>query len=178
MGEVLDGFADLIFLGDLAAVGAAGDVVEALAGIGKAPRTSSIAAKSSPKSKGKTTPKIGAEMPDGTVYVGVSPETRKPMYATPADASLTYTAKEARKYAAKLDANGHQYWRVPTKGELSVLFRNRAAIGGFNETGSGPAGWYWSSFKVNYGGARIQNFRNGKSLVNDKTTISTLRCVR
>ena len=34
---------------------------------------------------------------------------------------------------------------MPTKEELNVLFNNRAEIGGFNETGSDPAGWYWSS---------------------------------
>jgi len=34
---------------------------------------------------------------------------------------------------------------VPTKAELNVLFNNRAAIGGFNVSGSNPAGWYWSA---------------------------------
>ena len=71
-------------------------------------------------------------MPDGTVLAGISPDTNKPMYATPADASLTMTFNEAQEYAAKLDAHGHKDWRVPTKAELNVLFNNRAAIGGFN----------------------------------------------
>src|ERR1039458_10259614 len=31
-------------------------------------------------------PKIGDKMPDGTVLAGISPDTNKPMYATPADA--------------------------------------------------------------------------------------------
>src|SRR5712691_7330547 len=86
-----------------------------------------------------------ARMPDGTVYAGISPATNEPMYATPNDAPLTYTFNQAQKYAAKLDAHGHHDWRVPTKGELNVLFQNRAAIGGFDESGSDPAGWYWSS---------------------------------
>jgi hypothetical protein len=30
-------------------------------------------------------------------------------------------------------------------GELNVLSNNRAAIGGFDESGSVPVGWYWSS---------------------------------
>ena len=49
-------------------------------------------------------PKIGDKMPDGTVLAGISPDTNKPMYATPADASSTMTFNQAREYAAKLDA--------------------------------------------------------------------------
>ena len=65
----------------------------------------------------------------------------------PAGFGLRYrmTFNEAADYAAKLDAHGLHDWRVPTKGELNVLFNNRAAIGGFNVSGSPPGGWYWSS---------------------------------
>src|ERR1022692_3528523 len=84
------------------------------------------------KPKASTAPQIGDKMPDGSVYAGVSPDTNKPMYATPADAPLTYTFNQAQKYAANLDAHCHQDWRVPTKGELNVLYNNRAAIGGFD----------------------------------------------
>ena len=97
------------------------------------------------KAAASAEPKIGDKMPDGTVFAGISPDTNKPMYATPADASLTMKFNEAQEYAAKLDAHGHKDWRVPTKAELNVLFNNRAAIGGFNVTGSYPAGWYWSA---------------------------------
>src|SRR5205085_7850986 len=90
-------------------------------------------------------PKPGHRMADDTIYAGISPDTTKPMYTTPEDAPLTYTFNEARKYASKLDAHSHRDWRVPTKGELNVLFQNKAAIGGFDVTGSPPAGWYWSS---------------------------------
>src|SRR5947207_14645373 len=37
--------------------------------------------------------KPGDRMPDGTVYAGISPDTHKPIYATPKDASLTFTFK-------------------------------------------------------------------------------------
>jgi len=90
-------------------------------------------------------PKVGEKISDGTIFAGVSPDTNKPMYATLADASLTMTFNEAQEYAAKLDAYGHKDWHVPTKAELNVLFNNRAAIGGFNVSGSNPAGWYWSA---------------------------------
>jgi hypothetical protein len=33
-----------------------------------------------------TEPTIGDKMPDGTVFAGISPETNKPMYATPKNA--------------------------------------------------------------------------------------------
>ena len=35
-------------------------------------------------------PQIGDEMPDGTVYAGLSPDTNKPMYTTPADAPSSF----------------------------------------------------------------------------------------
>jgi len=123
-------------------------------------------------------PQIGDKMPDGTVYAGLSPDTNKPMYTTPADAPLTYNFNQAQKYAAKLAAHGHQDWRVPTKGELNVLFQNRAAIGGFNETCAGGAGWYWSSSQVNNFVAWDQRFTDGTQYNGGKVNASSLRCVR
>ena len=130
------------------------------------------------KLKVTTTPQVGDKMDDGTIFAGVSPDTNKPMYATPADAPLTYTFNQAQKYAANLDANGHKDWRAPTKGELNVLFNNRAAIGGFNETGSDPAGWYWSSSQGYYGDAWDQRFSDGSQNASFKGYDSSLRCVR
>ena len=82
-------------------------------------------------------------------------------------------ALEARKYAATLDAYGHQDWRVPSPDELNMLFQNKAAIGGFN---SGPAGWYGSS--TYYGNASVQSFSDGIQAWSGKGNISALRCVR
>jgi Protein of unknown function (DUF1566) len=90
-------------------------------------------------------PQLGDTMPDGTTYAGVSPDTGQPMYTTPADAPLTMRWEQAMNYAADLYAHGHQDWRLPSKAELHVLFNNRAAIGGFDESGSNPSGWYWSA---------------------------------
>jgi len=58
-----------------------------------------------------------------------------------------------------------------------VLFRNRAAIGGFNEKGSYPAGWYWSSTE-GYCGAWAQLFSNGIQGRDFKDSDLFLRCVR
>jgi hypothetical protein len=123
-------------------------------------------------------PKPGDKIPDGTIYAGISPDTGKAMYATPKNAPLTMKWKAAMEYAAKLDARGHQDWRVPTKGELDVLFNNRAEIGGFNVSGSDPAGWYWSSLQSNFNDAWDQRFSDGYQYTNSESFASSLRCVR
>ena len=120
----------------------------------------------------------GDKMPDGTVFAGISPDTNKPMYATPADASLTMKFNEAKEYAATLDAHGHKDWHVPTKAELNVLFNNRAAIGGFNVAGSNPAGWYWSASPNFDWLAWGQRFSDGFQGLNRKVNHSAVRCVR
>ena len=122
--------------------------------------------------------KIGDRMPDGTVYAGVSPDTNKPMYATPTDAPQTLKWKHVMEFAAKLDAHGHQDWRVPTKNELSLLLSNRAAIGGFDESGSGPAGWYWSSSQDSLTSACDQLFSVAVQDDYYELIGSSLRCVR
>jgi len=123
-------------------------------------------------------PKVGDKMPDGTVFAGISPETNKPMYTTPADTPLTMKFNEAKEYAAKLDAHGHKDWHVPTKAELNVLFNNRAAIGGFNVTGSDPAGWYWSASPDYRWYAWGQRFSDGYQNYYGKGGHSAVRCVR
>jgi len=126
----------------------------------------------------KTTPEIGHRMPDGTVYAGVSPDMGKAMYTTPADAPQTHTFNQARVIAKNLDTHGHKDWRVPTKGELNVLFQNRDAIGGFNETGPYLAHWYWSSSQRIILIAWAQRFSDGFQLYHGKYIDSSLRCVR
>ena len=123
--------------------------------------------------------KPGTAMPDGTIYAGVSPDTGKPMYTTPKDAALTCDFNDAANYASKLDAHGRKDWRVPTRAELNVLFQNRAAIGGFDTTGSTPAGWYWSSSRGINDGARAQRFSDGyQDDYGLRNYASALRCVR
>jgi hypothetical protein len=100
-------------------------------------------------------------MPDGAIYAGTSPETNKPMYTAFVDAPMTYAFNEARAYSKKMDAHGHQDWRLLTKAELNVLSKNRVAIGGFNLTGSYPGGWYWSASQKLRWGAWAQRFSDG-----------------
>jgi hypothetical protein len=114
-----------------------------------------------------TQPKPGDKMPDGTIYAGISPDTGKIMYATPADAPLRMKFNEAKEYAASLEAHGHQDWRVPTKAELNVLFNNRAAIGGFNVSGAPRVGWYLSDTPDFGWGAWCQRFSSGAQCRDD-----------
>jgi hypothetical protein len=123
-------------------------------------------------------PVPGDKMPDGTVFAGISPETNKAMYVIPADAPLTMKFNQAKEYAAKLNAHGHQDWRMPTKAELNVLFNNRAAIGGFDISGSYPAGWYWSASPYNGWDAWGQRFSDGYQDYDSKVSLSAVRCVR
>ncbi len=127
---------------------------------------------------GKIESKPGERMEDGTVYAGISPDTNRPMYATAGDAPLTMTFSEAQKYAEKLDAHGYQDWRLPTTAELNVLFNNRAAIGGFDRSGSEPAGWYWSTSPFHEWDAWGQRFSDGNQDNYGKGYRSSVRCVR
>jgi hypothetical protein len=125
--------------------------------------------------------RIGERMPDGTIYAGTAPDTGDAFYTMPEDAPLTYSFNQAAAYAEILNRQkflGHDDWRVPTKDELHVLFRNRAAIGGFNETGSHSAGWYWSSTEDSLNFAWDQRFSDGHRGWHNEDDFSSLRCVR
>ena len=115
----------------------------------------------------------GDKMPDGTIYAGISPDSRRAMYVVPADANI-FTWKNAVLHAAKLDAHGHRDWRVPTLNELDSLFQKRAMIGGFSMTG-----WYCSSLLSSHGLAWVQRFSDGHQFsYSHKTDNLLLRCVR
>ena len=135
----------------------------------------------------KRVKKIGATMPDGTIYAGRSPDTGQPMYTMANDAVRSFLGFRKRRFALRqalakasaMDAHGHRDWRVPTKAELNVLFQKRAAIGCFDTTGSTPAGWYWSSSRLNvYDFAWAQRFSDGDQDYFSRTNASALRCVR
>jgi hypothetical protein len=125
-----------------------------------------------------TAPKIGDRMPDGVLYAGVSPYTRRPTYTTPADAPGLYSWKKSAEYCYALKMGVHHGWRVPTKGELHMLFQSRDAIGGFDISGSYPAGWYWSSSQFDYDSAWDQRFSDGNLGIDLKLDGSSVRCVR
>jgi len=121
--------------------------------------------------------KIGDEMADGTIYAGISPDTMKPIYARPKDEPGTYNPRDATRRAKTIGGGFY----VPTKNELNVLYKNRhkgKLRGTFNETGSNPAGWYWSSTPLILGDdAGTQRFSDG-SRSSFRYYDSSLRLVR
>lgn len=131
---------------------------------------------------GKAALEVGDKMEDGTIFAGISPNTNQPMYALPADASLTRTFNEAKEYAATaVDAKGNKGFRVPTKEELNVLFQNRekgALKGTFNLTGSYSDGWYWSSTSYTDDGAWCQRLSDGRQYGTNRNHLLSVRCVR
>lgn len=121
----------------------------------------------------------GGWMPDGSIYAGVSPDSGRPMYTTPQDAPVLPWDK-ALRYCRTLAAGGHHDWHVPSLGELATLFNNRADIGGFNQTGliGNAPGYYWSSLEVTDATAWGRRFSDGYHDDFSKQRNSLLRCVR
>ncbi|WP_366555332.1 DUF1566 domain-containing protein [Aquibaculum sediminis] len=81
----------------------------------------------------------------------------------------------------ELSAHGHDDWYLPARDELDVLYTNKNAgdlDGTFNESGSFPAGYYWSSSEdINYG-ACYQRFSDGNQFNVMKGNKIAVRCVR
>ena len=102
---------------------------------------------------------IGYKDKDGWIYAGVSPDTGKSIFVAPADAGRM-SRREAMKAAAALQKQGKTDTRLPSEGELKQIFNNKAKIGGFNETGSMPAAWYWLSSTRKYYDAYARDFRD------------------
>jgi hypothetical protein len=126
-------------------------------------------------------PELGEKVPDGTIYAGVSPDTGRPMYVQTADAPRMMDFDDACVFAARSDANGRRDWRVPSQGELAVLFNNRAKIGGFNVTGMSSAGWYWTSDSHAQWQEPVawkQRFSDGTQDYDGKQERISVRCVR
>jgi hypothetical protein len=88
--------------------------------------------------------KAGEVQPNRTIYAGISPDTHRPMYAQPRDMPVPMSWKQAMEGAQFFEAYGKKDWRVPSKGELKVMFENAAAIG-LDTPGFGPNAWHWSS---------------------------------
>lgn len=85
---------------------------------------------------------------------------------------------KAAVYCDGLSAHGHSDWYLPAQDELTVLYNNRVAIGGFNTSGSFPAGVYCSSSENNHQAVRSQRFSDGFQYDVAKHVGFPVRCVR
>jgi hypothetical protein len=136
--------------------------------------------------KERAPPRVGEKMPDGSIYAGISPDTGKPLFAAPADAPLAMKWRAATKYTAGFEACGHRDWRLPTIGELDVLYRNRctgALKGTFKDGGVFVSGLYWSSSEYrtcagSAGGGWMERFTNGHKGWGWKSNGASVRPVR
>lgn len=93
-----------------------------------------------------TVQKTGAIQSDYSRYAGISPDTSKPFYAMSDDMAGPTLWQDAKLACESLNIpeDHSKGWRLPTKNELNVMFRNQAAIGNFTQ-GPRADSWYWSS---------------------------------
>lgn len=84
----------------------------------------------------------------------------------------------AAQACANLSVHEHNDWYLPALDELNVLYANRLTIGGFNTSGSDPAGFYWSSSEDGQVRTRHQRFSDGSQFEDGKHWDKQVRCVR
>ncbi|MBU0801261.1 MAG: DUF1566 domain-containing protein, partial [Alphaproteobacteria bacterium] len=84
----------------------------------------------------------------------------------------------AARHCDALVAHGKDDWYLPAQDELNVLWANRMAIGGFDLSGSFPAGVYWSSSEFDNVSAMNQAFNAGAQNPDAKRFELSVRCVR
>ncbi len=127
---------------------------------------------------------VGARMEDGTIYAGMSPDTKRRMFVTSEDVAIAVAWPEARLRAAALVAHGRNDWTLPSEKELGVLYVHRekgALKGTFNAAG----GWYWSAREASASGdGKVRRFSDGwdgkylAGLVSAAPTVAAVRAVR
>jgi hypothetical protein len=123
-------------------------------------------------------PKPGDRMPDGTVYVGISPNMGRPLYAMTRDLPRRYSWTYAIKITAQQTVGGHTDWRLPTKDELNMLYLAQKTIGSQRDWRFRPD-WYWSNSECSPGPiAWSQGFDYGSQCHNLKSNAALVRCVR
>ena len=120
---------------------------------------------------------VGNLMKDGTIYAGKSPDTGKPMFVTAQDARLAMTFNEAAQYAANVaDNNGVKGFRLPTKNELAVIYKNQDR-GVLRDTFN-PTAYYWSSNSRADEYENVVSFMDGRAPGVEKIYPNAVRCVR
>jgi hypothetical protein len=78
----------------------------------------------------------------------------------------------AAKVCADLDIDGYSDWYLPSRDELSKLYENRLAVGGF------APGYYWSSSESTYNMSWVVNFVSGGTGTMSKWAWNYVRAVR
>jgi hypothetical protein len=126
--------------------------------------------------KSPTFIRIGSEMPDGSIYIGISKETKRPMYMM-AQEGPELNWYEAMKYAKALNAHGRNDWRLPQADEtesLSGYFKTAASK---EKNYSEPAG-HWLGSVNSMDKAWLAHETTGQPVPADKRTKQPVRCIR
>lgn len=112
-------------------------------------------------------PEIGERTKDRLVYCGISPQTSLLFYAAPMDFMDACSWEFAMKHAPG------RGWRVPTLEEMSIMYRLRHAIGGFDSEI-----YYWAGAPhyLNIGWAK--NFFTGDQCITNKNHRLRVRLIR
>jgi hypothetical protein len=121
----------------------------------------------------------GAKASDNWIYAGISPDTQKAMYIAPAHiGQMGWTA--ATKAAAQMEEKLKKNVRLPSAGELAVIFNNKAHIPRFDKpAGPGMGDGYWSSTESHGGQATVVKFSDGTKFNTNKSYLSaSVRFVR
>lgn len=126
---------------------------------------------------------VGDKVADGSIFAGISPETKRPMFVLPKDESLRMSFNAAQKHARNVDECGHKDWRLPTPAELHVLYTNKDKgylKGSFNQNKKDPKSWYVASpqFHGYNDEPNEQNFSDGKRDWNLIGGYGSIRLVR
>lgn len=125
---------------------------------------------------------VGDEYGGGkVVYVlqpgdpGYKPDEQHGLIATKEDLpqeSLTWA--EAKAATERLEISGYKGWSLPTQEELSLLYKQRAAVGGFRDYS-----YYWSVSEIDKQKAWSLDFYNGEKVVSIKSgPLSGIRRIR
>lgn len=120
--------------------------------------------------------KPGDTMQDGSVYVGLSPDTGRPLYTTKADQGK-HTWVDAEYVVKSLREANHDDWRLPSIRELELLYKKRdmgALEGSFDDQGE----YYWSSDEDLNFLSKVKRFNDGTRGHSFKKIDRMLRCVR
>lgn len=111
-------------------------------------------------------------------------KTNTSLLAAASDAGAPY---EAAQTCAALTSNGHADWYLPALNELNTVWQatqmGTAASSNlkstFNQSGSYPAGWYWSSTaRGTNGNAWLERFSDGEQTYGSYANAIQVRCAR
>jgi TolB-like protein len=95
--------------------------------------------------------------------------------AAPANYEFTSDWNSAEGKCRSLNIGGFSGWRLPTKDELDLMYKNlkQKGLGGFNNN------WYWSSSQINSNYAWYQRFSDGGQFdIYGKGSTFSVRAVR